>query len=140
MTGNVAQVFVSDDDWSSTLDGIQAALRPGRLLIFESRDPDRQAWREWTRQDSFRRVDLPGPGIVESWVDLLDVQPERVSFRWTFAFESDGAVLTSDSTLRFRSRAELTESLRHHGFTVLVVRDAPDRPGRESAFIAARSD
>ena len=80
MTGNVAQVFVSDDAWTSTLNGIRAALRPGGRLIFESRDPEREAWREWTREHSFRRVDIPDVGIVESWSDLLDVQAEVVSF------------------------------------------------------------
>jgi hypothetical protein len=43
-------------------------------------------------------------GAVQSWEDLLDVSGALVSFRSTNVFESDGAVLTSDSTLRFRSR------------------------------------
>jgi ubiquinone/menaquinone biosynthesis C-methylase UbiE len=140
MTGNVAQVFLSDQDWASALEGIRAALRPEGLLVFESRDPDRQLWREWTREQSFRRVDITGVGIVESCVDLLQVRPECVTFRWTFAFQSDGAVLTSDSTLRFRSRAALTDSLERCGFEVVDVRDAPDRTGRELVFIAARVD
>lgn len=140
MTGNVAQVFVGDDDWASTLDGIRAALRPGGLLIFESRDPERQTWRDWTREKSFRRIDVTDVGIVESWVDLLQVRQEWVAFRWTFAFLSDGAVLTSDSTLRFRSRQALADSLDRRGFRVLEVRDAPDRPGREFVFVAARVD
>ncbi len=115
MTGNVAQVFVSDDEWASTLDGIRAALRPAGLLIFESRDPERQAWRDWTREKSFRRVDITGVGIVESWVDLLQVRQEWVTFRWTFAFDTEGAVFTSESTLRFRSRQALADSLDRRG-------------------------
>jgi hypothetical protein len=51
---------------------------------------------------------------------------------------SDGAVLTSDSTLRFRSRVEVEESLVDAGFVVDEVRDAPDRPGREFVFVARR--
>ena len=39
MTGNTAQVFLTDDDWSATLRGIHAALRPGGHLVFEVRDP-----------------------------------------------------------------------------------------------------
>ena len=60
-----------------------------------------------------------------------------VSFRYTFAF-TDGEILTSDSTLRFRGRDEITGSLRKAGFTVAEVRDAPDRPGLEFVFIARR--
>jgi len=47
-------------------------------------------------------------------------------------------VLNSDSTLRFRSRAELADSLAAAGLAVEEVRDAPDRPGREFVFIAHR--
>ena len=61
-----------------------------------------------------------------------------MSFRTTFVFGSDGAVLTSDSTLRFRSHDELASSLAAVGLTVGEVRDAPDRPGREFVFIAQR--
>jgi hypothetical protein len=59
-----------------------------------------------------------------------------VSFRSTVVFESDGAVLTSTSTLRFRHRDEVAASLSHAGYVVDEVRQAPDRPGRELVFIA----
>lgn len=136
MTANVAQVFLSDDDWISTLRGVHAALRPDGLLAFETRDPAREAWREWTREKSYQRVDIPGVGVVESWHDLTDVNLPFVSFRSTCVFESDGAVLTSDSTLRFRSHDEVEHSLRATGFALDDVRDAPDRPGREFVFVA----
>nr|WP_212521322.1 class I SAM-dependent methyltransferase [Actinospica acidithermotolerans] len=42
MTGNVAQVFITDDDWSRTLLAIRAALRPGAHLVFETRRPERR--------------------------------------------------------------------------------------------------
>jgi hypothetical protein len=57
----------------------------------------------------------------------------------TFVFGSDGAVLTSESTLRFRGRDELANSLAAANLAVEEVRDAPDRPGREFVFIARRA-
>lgn len=138
MTGNVAQVFLTDRDWVSTLTAAHAALSPNGLLVFEVRDPARQGWREWNREESFRRVELPHAGVVETWVDLTDISPPLVSFRQTFVFETDGAVLVSDSTLRFRGRTEISDSLRGAGFGVHEVRGAPDRPGRELVFIARR--
>ena len=59
-----------------------------------------------------------------------------VSFRSTYRFERDRAVLVSDSMLRFRYEDELRESLIDTKFAVREVRDAPDRPGREFVFIA----
>jgi len=61
-----------------------------------------------------------------------------VSFRYTYWFASDGALITSDSTLRFRSREEVESSLAACGYRVAEIRDAPDRPGREFVFIAER--
>ena len=83
---------------------------------------------------------IPGVGTVESWVDLTDVAPPLVSFRWTFVFEADGTTLTSDSTLRFRTREEVLHSLATAGFVTHDVRDAPDRPARELVFVAQRPD
>jgi hypothetical protein len=61
-----------------------------------------------------------------------------VSFRYTYTFLADGAVITSDSTLRFRSRDEVEVSLAAHGYRLLDVRQAPDRPGREFVFISEK--
>ncbi len=79
----------------------------------------------------------PGVDTVETWVELTDVTLPMVSFRSTFVFESDGAVLTSESTLRFRSRDEIDSSLRSAGFVIEDIRGAPDRPGREFVFVAS---
>jgi ubiquinone/menaquinone biosynthesis C-methylase UbiE len=138
MTGNVAQVFVTDQEWAATLRAVRDRLRPGGRFVFESRDPAKKAWLEWNRDQTHRRAVVPGAGPVETWTDLTQVQGSLVSFRTTFVFESDGAVLTSDSTLRFRGRGELASSLAAAGLTVDEVRDAADRPGREFVFIARR--
>ena len=139
MTANVAQVFLTDAEWAATLRAAHAALRPGGCLVFETRDPAAMAWLEWTRERSYQRTVIPGIGAVQTWEDLLAVSGELVSFRSTNVFESDGAVLTSDSTLRFRPRDELAASLAAAGYVVDEVRQAPDRPGRELVFVARRA-
>jgi SAM-dependent methyltransferase len=140
MTGNVAQVFLSDDDWTSTLRAVRSALRPGGLLIFEVRDPAKEAWLDWTRDRSYRRLELPHVGPVRTWVELTELNLPFVSFRSNFVFEADGATLTSSSTLRFRTRVEITASLQAAGLVVDDIRDAPDRPGREFVFISRRGE
>jgi SAM-dependent methyltransferase len=139
MTGNVAQVFVTDQEWTAALRAVRRALRPAGRLVFESRDPARKAWLEWTREQTYRRVVIPGDGPVQTWTELAGAGQNLVSFQTTFVFERDGTVLTSHSTLRFRSRTELASSLAAAGLTVGEVRDAPDRPGRELVFIAHRA-
>lgn len=142
LTGNVAQAVVERADWDSLLQSVHHALRPGGHLVLETRDPAFRGWEEWTRPATYRRVDLTGlvDGVetVDTWTELRAVGLPLVTFRTTWLFGSDGAVLTSDSTLRFRSRDEVATDLVAHGFEVVDVRDAPDRPGRELVFIARR--
>jgi SAM-dependent methyltransferase len=138
MTGNVAQVFLTDAAWSSATLAVRRSLAEGGHFVFETRDPAREAWRGWNRRDTYRTANLPGVGGLETWVELTAVELPLVSFRTTFVFAADGAVLTSGSTLRFRSRQEVADSLEASGFTVDQVRDAPDRPGLELVFVASR--
>jgi SAM-dependent methyltransferase len=138
MTGNVAQVFTTDEQWSATLRGVRAALRPGGRLVFETRDPARRAWLDWTREQSFTRKHIEGAGVVQSWHELTEVTGELVSFRSFTVFETDDTMLVSDSTLRFRDRAEIAGSLAADGYQLDEVRDAPDRPGLEFVFLARR--
>ena len=71
MTGNVAQVFLTDDDWEATLRAAHSALRPGGRLVFETRDPANEAWREWNRDQSFLRVTIPDLGLVGSSAHVI---------------------------------------------------------------------
>ncbi|MED2972460.1 class I SAM-dependent methyltransferase [Fictibacillus sp. B-59209] len=138
MTANVAQVFLTDEEWKETLLAIRDVLRSGGRLVFETRKPESQAWLKWNRENTYKRIDIPDSGVVEGRVDVTDVQGSLVSFRWTYVFESDGAIITSDSTLRFRSLKEISKSLWDVGLSVEGVREAPDRPGLEYVIIAHR--
>jgi SAM-dependent methyltransferase len=139
MTGNVAQVFLTDAGWGQALAGIHAALRPGGYLVFETRRPDRRAWEDWAADAGPVTLDIPGTGPVQQRREVTDVSLPFVSFRCTYRFLADGAVITSDSTLVFRHRDEVESSLLAHGYRVLDVREAPDRPRREFVFIAERT-
>jgi SAM-dependent methyltransferase len=132
MTGNVAQVFGTAEAWAANLAGIHRALRPGGHLVFETRRPEARAWEEWAAQ-----TDPVVRDGVERTMVMTGVNLPFVSFQYTFRFP-DGTVLTSDSTLRFRSRDEIGSSLAAAGFEVRDVREAPDRPGKEFVFIARR--
>ncbi|MFC4068501.1 class I SAM-dependent DNA methyltransferase [Actinoplanes subglobosus] len=136
MTGNVAQVFLTDDDWAGVLTTVLGLLRPGGFLVFETRRPEYRVWDEWAHRAPDTR-DVPGVGPVRHDFQLTEVRLPTVSFRDTFTF-GDGQVLTSDSTLRFRDRNELDAGLTAAGFRITDVRQAPDRPGRERVFLCEK--
>jgi len=139
MTGNVAQVFLTEADWTQVLAAVGAALRPRGYLVFETRRPERRAWEEWAADTGPVTLDVPGQGPVEQRREVTAVHLPLVSFRYTYTFLADGAVITSDSTLRFRDRGDLEPALAGQGYRVLDVRDAPDRPGREFVYITERT-
>lgn len=149
MTGNVAQVFLDDATWAATLSAIRAALRPGGHLAFESRNPDARAWERWNRDATYERIDSPY-GPMECWLELVSVNVDvdtgngRVRFAGHNVFTATGEVVVASSELRFRSRAELMESLTGSGFTLQHVYGDWEHGAMTSAspimvFIASRS-
>jgi ubiquinone/menaquinone biosynthesis C-methylase UbiE len=139
MTGNVAQVFLSDEEWSTVLCGVRNVLAPGGHLVFEVRRPDRRAWEEWAAEPGPVLREVAGVGVVAQRLRVTKVALPYVSFEYSYTFP-DGTVLTSASTLCFRTREDIETNLHSAGFVVLDVREAPDRLGREYVFIARPVD
>jgi SAM-dependent methyltransferase len=134
MTGNVAQVFVSDNDWDRTLEAVHDCLRPGGWLVFETRRPEVRDWEQWEVPPTI--VALPDGTSVVVTRTVTEVALPLVTFETTTTVGGD--LLPSSSTLRFRQRDEVEADLRRHGFEVTDVRDAADRPGKELVFLARR--
>lgn len=139
MTGNVAQVFLTDEDWLATLVATRQRLTDDGYLVFETRDPQRRAWERWTREATTARYVDPVAGELEAFVDLTDVSLPFVTFSSCVRFLDTGDECWSESTLRFRTRTELDRSLADAGFEVVEVRDAPDRPTLEFVYVAQRA-
>jgi SAM-dependent methyltransferase len=136
MTGNAAQVFVLDEDWYATLGAIRACLRPGGWFVFETRRSEVRDWETWERTPS--PVTMPDGRTAVVSCTVTEVAPPFVTFAGSMAVA--GEILRSTSTLRFRERDELERDLSRHGFTVVDVREAPDRPGQEMVFLARVGD
>ena len=105
--------------------------------MFESRDPARRVWEEWRRDWAPEHIEVAGVGGVESWAEVPNADARYVAFEGAVTFP-DGTVVPTSSTLRFRERGDIEATLTAAGFQVDEVRDAPDRPGHEFVFIAAR--
>lgn len=137
MTANVAQVFLTDEEWQSTLEAIRSCLRPGGHLAFESRRPSDRGWERWTKELTREVVNIPGEGPVESWVQVTSIENELVSFESPTIFHADGERIDSTSTLRFRTESTLCDSLLDAGFVAAQVRDLPYAPGRGWLIVAS---
>ena len=138
MTGNVSNVFLTQQEWLTTLGGIHAALRPGGYLMFESVDPAGQPWLNWNRETTYVRRDSPDAGLFESWLEVTRIDGDLVSTRRTYVFAADGVTLTSECIRRYPPRSVIEDSLISAGYELTDVRGAPDRPGLELVFIARK--
>lgn len=143
MTGNVAQVFLDNAQWDTTLRHLHGALRRGGHLAFESRNPEAREWEGWHREATYEHIDSPS-GPLTCWIDVVSVESGRVHFVAHNVFVETGEDVVVDSELRFRSQMEITESLAREGFTALHVygdwQGGPVTPvGRVMVFVARRN-
>jgi SAM-dependent methyltransferase len=119
MNSHVAQFIERGEAWVEALRSLRGALAPGGVLAFDSRDFAARAWEAWARGGRIREVMLPSGERVEMWTVLSgETAPESESFVHYYRFESDGAELTSPTTLWFRSERELRGSLAAADFAV----------------------
>jgi 2-polyprenyl-3-methyl-5-hydroxy-6-metoxy-1,4-benzoquinol methylase len=134
MTGNVAQVFVTDSDWRSTLSGVHACLRPRGWFVFETRNGEAQDWESWETTPTTIALHDGTTAVVTRRV--TEVSMPLVTFTYEISVGSE--VLSSTTTLRFRTPDQIEQDLEDQNFQVADIRDAPDRPGKEFVFLARR--
>lgn len=146
MMGHVAQYFVDDDHWARTLRQVHRALRPGGRVAFESRNPVIDWASQWTEANSRGTLDHPRGGTFDAWVEVVDTHGSPHSYTSTHEGHTilpGGDHLVSRETLRFRSQAEIEDSLADAGFTIEQRwgswRGTPLTPtSSEMIFLAAR--
>jgi SAM-dependent methyltransferase len=117
MTNHVAQSFVSDEQWLSTLRVLRRALVAGGRLIFDSRNPEARPWDVWNPADSRRPVVLPDGDVVNTWITVDAVKGSTVDVTRHYVFTHSDE-LRSSTTLRFRSESELRTTVEAAGFDV----------------------
>lgn len=118
LTGHAFQVFLTAADRRAVLDTIAAHLSPGGCFIFDTRNPAREEWREWTEERSRRTVEHPAHGRVEAWNEVdHDTATGVVTYR-TLHRLSDGMVLSADSRIAFPGKDEVERSTSEAGLAV----------------------
>jgi len=117
MTGHVAQVFLEEQSWRTTLRQLHRVLAPAGTLAFETRNPIARAWKAWTREATLRTV-LTDDGPVEVWHETMDVVLPRVAYDTCTRNLSTGKETRTRNVLAFRERETLDASLREAGFEV----------------------
>lgn len=117
MTGNVAQHIVGEA-WHDALGHITAALRPGGLVAFETRNPVAKAWRTWERDQTYgTRQTAHGP--LTEWLEVSAIDDAgTVTFDAHNIFDETGEQLVYTDSLAFRDPDQLRTDLASAGLAV----------------------
>ncbi|OZB94259.1 bifunctional 2-polyprenyl-6-hydroxyphenol methylase/3-demethylubiquinol 3-O-methyltransferase UbiG [Paenibacillus sp. XY044] len=117
MTSNVAQVFVTDAEWTATLHNIFQSLRPGGYLLFDTRNPLARAWERWTKEHSLSEVVDPATKAnIRTWHETTSVHLPLVTYDTFYQNLDTREVQSEDDTLIFRERETLRQDLLAAGF------------------------
>ena len=140
MTGNIPE-HMSDDQWGNALAAAHGALRPGGHLVFGNRNVETNSWLRSPEyaprsapgsKNRGSRVESTPAGPVHHWLEVLDLNDDSFTFRWTFLIERDGTELTWATVFRVRSIDEVVRDLERASFVVTDIKDG-------DIFIAQRA-
>ena len=119
LTGHAFQVFLSDEDQKAVLRTIADHLAPGGQFIFDTRNPNRKEWLEWTPEHSERMVMHPSLGAVKSWNDVeRDPVTGIVTYATFYELPGAGKVLEAESKIAFPAKEDLAGMLDEAGLLV----------------------
>lgn len=116
MSGHAFQNLLTDEQILETLIAARGRLVPGGQFMFESRNPARKAWTNWHSDDGEPDVQQTSAGRIEVTWKLLDVDHELATFGTSTRFDSDGAEIIEQCTLRFITPSRLSELLTEAGY------------------------
>lgn len=123
MSGNVSQVFLTDESWKSTLINVYGSLKPGAQLLFDTRNSDRKIWESWEQDTAPETAVLPDTQEkVEIWTQYEGLRDSIYTFYETVkTVETNRIVDKVKIDLKFRTYEELVNSLYKTGFTTIEV-------------------
>lgn len=117
MTGNVAQ-HIGPHDWPRTLADIAAALSPGGVLAFETRNPESEPWRAWNPSET-RSTRETQHGRLTEWLEVTEPDAQgTVILTAHNVWAETGEDLVVTQPLTFRSAEQLVEDLESVGMRV----------------------
>lgn len=117
LTGHAFQCFLTNDDQRALCRAIAAHLAPGGTFIFDSRNPEREEWREWVPETSRRSFDLPPHGRIEAWNDVSHDPATGIVTYDTVYRNGTYRIRKASSRIRFASKNDIATRLAEAGLS-----------------------
>lgn len=119
LTSHAFQVFLTNEDQRAALETIRRHLAPAGRFVFDTRNPARKAWADWTPARTERCLQHPKLGEVRVWKDAqYDAATRIVSYETRYQPTGGGQGYAATSRIRFTSQPELAKRITAAGLTV----------------------
>ncbi|MBM3520522.1 MAG: class I SAM-dependent methyltransferase [Alphaproteobacteria bacterium] len=118
MTGHAFQCLPTAADRAALFATIRRHLAPAGRFIFDSRNPLKREWLEWTPQDVRAHIH-PRHGRLTAWNDAFQDEATGLVYYDTFyRIEESGRLLSTRCALAFPSRQDLEGEIAAAGLHV----------------------
>ncbi|WP_019156351.1 class I SAM-dependent methyltransferase [Robertmurraya massiliosenegalensis] len=118
MTAHVAQEMIGDEEWQSTLHDVYRTLKKDGYVTFDSRNPMKKGWEDWTYEKTRKLISVPkSDSQAEHWHEFQSISNGIVTFKTSLKEVKTNQIIAEEySQLSFRTRAMLENQLKKAGF------------------------
>jgi SAM-dependent methyltransferase len=119
LTGHAFQVFLTEDDQQAVLVTIAEHLATGGRFIFDTRNPAKQEWHQWTETSAVEQFEHPDYGTVETWGGAdRDAATGIVTYRTNYRVVATGQLVSASSMIQFPAREAVAAMMEPAGLSV----------------------
>ncbi len=119
LTGHVFQIFLTDDDRAAVLRTIAQHLSADGIFIFDSRNPARAEWKQWTPENSTQHLAHPELGDVLAWNDVSPIDDAGViTYHSFYKVMAEARTYSSSARIAFPSRDSIVRQIGQAGLAV----------------------
>lgn len=119
LTGHTFQVFLTEADQRAVLATIARHLSPNGKFIFDTRNPQVAAWRNWTPEQSRRDVIHPAYGVIDVWNNAAHNSKTAITtYETIYKIRANGQKFTAKAQIKLTPLTVLKTLISEAGLCV----------------------
>jgi ubiquinone/menaquinone biosynthesis C-methylase UbiE len=117
LSGHAFQVFLTQEQRIAALQTMQQHLTADGTIVFDSRNPAVEEWREWTPELSRESLSTQEFGEVILWNDVAE-QNGIVRYQTFYQQGENGPIYRAESDIAFPTLSDITQAAEFCGLRV----------------------
>jgi ubiquinone/menaquinone biosynthesis C-methylase UbiE len=117
LSGHAFQVFLTQEQRISALQAMQRHLSTDGTIVFDSRNPAVEEWREWTPELSRESLTTQEFGEVTLWNDVAELNG-IVRYQTFYQQGENGPIFRAESDIAFPTLSDIAQDVEFCGLRV----------------------